>query len=187
VEAMIGGGECGKVGRPALALLRSGGPQETWTWFCSYCGAPHRKKEPPSPMARVCRSCGLGMLIEAPAPVSPAPQDAFLVVNHELRVQAVSCRAEELLNVSERFVVGSELTDLLLPIDSDAQGTGLLTDAVFGAAGGEPMPPPAHLVLSTTTNPALSLRARIGRCGPSLAALIVLEPSPGRPVPACEG
>ncbi len=83
-------------------------------------------------------------------------------------------------------VVGSELTDLLLPIDSDAQGSGLLTDAVFGAAGSETMPVPAHLVLRATSSPALTLRARIGRCGPSLAALIVLERSPGRAFPARE-
>jgi hypothetical protein len=172
-----------RLGRPVLALLRSGGPQEAWTWFCAYCGVPHHGEEPPSPMARVCRGCGLGILIEAPGPVSPAPQDAFLVVDHELQVQAVSCRAEELLNVRERFVVGSELTDLLLPIDSDAQGSGLLTDAAFGAAGGEPMPVPAHLVVRSTSNPALTLRARIGRCGPSIAALIVLEPPPVRDVP----
>jgi hypothetical protein len=167
-----------------LELLRSGGPPETWTWFCAYCGVPYHGEEPPSPMARVCRACGLGILIEAPAPVSPAPQDAFLVVDHELRVQALSCRAEELLDVRERSVVGSELTDLLLPIDADAQGSGLLTDAAFGAAGSEAMPVPAHLVLRSTRNPALTLRARIGRCGPSIAALIVLEPSPGSDAPA---
>jgi PAS domain-containing protein len=177
----------GRVGRPALAVLRSGGPQETWTWFCAYCGAPHHGEEPPSPMARVCRACGLGMLIEAPGPVSPGPRDAFLVVDHELRVQAVSRRAERLLSVRETVVVGSELTDLLLPIDSDAQGSGLLTDAAFGATGAERMPVPAHLVLRATTNPALILRARIGRCGPSLAALIVLAPSPSRAVPARGG
>jgi hypothetical protein len=129
-------------------------------------------------MARVCRSCGLGILIEAPVPVAPAPHDAFLVVEHELQVQAVSCRAEQLLSVHERSVVGAELTDLLLPIDCDAQGSGLLTDAAFSAAGAEPMPVPAHLVLRATSNPALTLRARIGRCGPSPAALIVLEPLP---------
>ncbi len=138
-------------------------------------------------MARACLSCGLGSLIEAPVPASPDPHEAFLVVDHELQVQAVSCRAEELLNVSERFAVGSELTDLLLPIDSDAQGSGLLTDAAFGAAGAEPMPVPAHLVVRSTSNPALTLRARIGRCGPSLAALIVLEPWPGRAIPARGG
>jgi hypothetical protein len=138
-------------------------------------------------MARACPTCGLGILIEAPVAVCPAPDDAFLVVDHDLQVQAVSCRAEQLLSVYERFVVGAELTDLLVPIDCDAQGSGLLTDAAFSAAGAEPMPVPAHLVLRPTANPALTLRARIGRCGPSPAALIVLEPSPGRAIPARGG
>ncbi len=83
-------------------------------------------------------------------------------VLHVLRGPASQGRAAcaDLLDVRQRFVVGSELTDLLLPIDSDAQGSGLLTDAVFGAAGSETMPVPAHLVLCATTSPAVTLRAR---------------------------
>jgi hypothetical protein len=130
-------------------------------------------------MARVCRSCGLGMLIEAPEPIAPGPQEAFVVIDHELRVQAVGHRAERLLNLRETDVVGSGLTDLLLPIDSETQGAGLLTDAVFAAASGEPVPIPEHLALRLTVHPALTLRARIGRCGPARAALILLEPSGG--------
>jgi hypothetical protein len=126
-------------------------------------------------MARVCMTCGLGMLIEAPFPIAPAEDDAFIVVDHELRVQAVARQAERLLHVRETFVVGCGLTDLLLPIGSDTQGSGLLTDAVFEAASGESMPVPAHLVLYAAADRALMLRARIGRCGPSRAALIVLE------------
>jgi hypothetical protein len=126
-------------------------------------------------MARVCMTCGLGMLIEAPFPIAPAQHDAFIVVDHELRIQAVARQAEPLLHVRETFVVGGGLTDLLLPIDSDTQGSGLLTDAVFEAASGEPMSVPAHLALYAAADRALMLRARIGRCGPSRAALIVLE------------
>jgi hypothetical protein len=116
------------------------------------------------------------MLIEAPFPLAPSQDDAFIVVDHELLIQAVAQRAERLLAVRETFVVGCELTDLLLPIDSDANGWRQLTDAVFGAASGEPMPVPAHLGLRAAVDPALTLRARIGRCGPARAALIVLEP-----------
>jgi PAS domain-containing protein len=165
--------------RARLELLQSSDPPERWTWFCAYCGAARHKSEPPEPIARACRSCGVGILIEAPEPIAPGPQEAFLVIDHDLRVQAVALRAERLLNLRETDVVGSELTDLLLPIDSETQGSGLLTDAVFVAASGEPMPIPVHLALRLAAHPALTLRARIGRCGPARAALIVLEPSGG--------
>jgi hypothetical protein len=146
-----------------------------WTWFCGYCGNPHDKEEPPQPLARVCGKCGFGLLIEAPGPVAPDPREAFLVVDHELRVQAVGRRAEDLLNVRENFVVGTELTELLLPIDSEKTGGGTLTDAVFAAASDEHMPVPVHLALRGVHDPNLVIRARIGRCGPAPAALLVLE------------
>ena len=126
-------------------------------------------------MTRVCGKCGFGLLIEAPGPVAPDAREAFIVVDHELRVQAVGRRAEDLLHVRESFVVGSELTDLLLPADSEQNGGGVLTDAVFAAASDGQMPVPAHIALRGVEDPGLLLRARIGRCGPARAALIVLE------------
>ena len=99
-------------------------------------------------------------------------------------MQAVGWRAEELLNVQESFVAGSELTDLLLPIDCETNGGGALTDAVFEAAGDGHMPVPAHLLVRGVAAPDLLLRARIGRCGPARAALIVLRQQARSPQPA---
>jgi hypothetical protein len=155
-----------------------------WTWFCGYCGTPHEKEEPPQPFARVCRKCGFGLLIEAPGPVAPDRREAFLVVDHELRLQAVGRRAEDLLNVCESVIVGSELTELLLPIDCEEAGAGTLTDAVFAAANEEHMPVPMHLALRGVSDPNLLIRARIGRCGPARAALMVLQRQAQAPRPA---
>jgi hypothetical protein len=102
---------------------------------------------------RVCVSCGFGLLVEAPGPIAPSPDDAFLVVNHELVIQSVGRRAEQLLNVRESFVVGRELTELLLPIDCERDGAGALSDAVFDAASGDPMPVIARLVLCRPVSP----------------------------------
>jgi hypothetical protein len=157
---------------------------QSWTWFCGYCGTPHDKDEPPEPMARVCGKCSFGLLIEAPQPVAPDSREAFLIVDHELRLRAVGWRAEKLLNVQESFVVGNDLTELLVPIDCEENGGGVLTDAVFEAVGDGHMPVPAHLVVRGVANPGLLLRARIGRCGPARAALIVLQQQPARPRPA---
>lgn len=156
----------------------------SWAWFCGYCGTPYDKDAPPEPMARVCGKCSFGLLIEAPQPVAPDSREAFVIVDHDLRLQAVGWRAEKLLNVLESFVVGSDLTELLLPIDWEKNGGGVLTDAVFDAVGDGHMPVPAHLVVRGVTDPSLVLRARIGRCGPARAALIVLQQQPARPRPA---
>lgn len=160
------------------------GASQSWTWFCGYCGIPHDKDEPPEPMARVCGKCSFGLLIEAPQPVAPDSREAFLIVDHELRLQAVGWRAEKLLDVQESFVVGNDLTELLVPIDCEENGGGVLTDAVFEAVDDGHMPVPAHLAVRGVANPGLLLRARIGRCGPARAALIALQQQPVRPRPA---
>ena len=167
--------DTGPVERPVLSVLRRAAPPEPWPWFCGYCGASHPGTDPPPMIERVCVSCGFGLLVEAPGPIAPSPDDAFLVVNHELVIQSVGRRAEQLLNVGESFVVGRELTELLLPIDCERDGAGALSDAVFDAASGDPMPVITRLVLCPAHQPGLRLRARIGRCGPPRAALLVLE------------
>lgn len=96
--------------RPALRLVRSADADPIeFTWFCGHCAAPSRGEQPPSPMARVCRSCGLGVMLEARTDTVPSPRDAFLVIDSSLLVQAMSRRAEALLGVTEDGAVNLSL------------------------------------------------------------------------------
>ena len=84
--------------RPALRLVQPGvAPPVEFSWFCGHCAAPAHDEPPPSPMARVCRSCGLGVMLETRADIVPTHRDAFLVIDSSLLVQAMSWRAETLL------------------------------------------------------------------------------------------
>src|ERR1700685_3611333 len=87
---------------PALRLVEAAAaaPIE-FTWFCGHCAAPSRGDEPPAPLARVCRSCGLGVMLEARTDIVPSARDAFLVIDSSLLVQAMSRRAEVMLGVTE--------------------------------------------------------------------------------------
>src|SRR6201993_2218179 len=101
--------------RPALRLVEPavGQPVE-FTWFCGHCAAPSRGDQPPAPTARVCRSCGLGVMLETRRDIVPTHRDAFLVIDSSLLVQAMSWRAETLLGVSEDSAVNHPVVQLLL-------------------------------------------------------------------------
>ena len=52
--------------RPALRLVEGGlDTTVAWQWFCGHCAASSPSGEAPAPTARVCTSCGLGLLLEA--------------------------------------------------------------------------------------------------------------------------
>jgi hypothetical protein len=150
---------------------------ESHSWFCGYCGRGGPSVESPGPIDRLCSACGFGLVLETVSELAPSPADAFLVVDEHLSVQAISHQAEELLGVSERFVVRRPLTDLLMPADADPQAATKLVAAVAEASSGVAGARPSHLLLRPVNAPGMRLRARIGRCGPPLAALIVLEPT----------
>ena len=92
--------------RPALRLVQPavGSPVE-FTWFCGHCAAPAQGDQPPAPIARVCRSCGLGLLLETREDIGPDPPRRVSGVDSSLLVQALSWRAETLLGVSEDSAV----------------------------------------------------------------------------------
>jgi PAS domain-containing protein len=146
-------------------------------WFCAYCGRAGLAGEEPAGLERACAVCGFGLLLETAAEIAPAPADAFLVVDDGFAVVAISHQAEELLGVHERFVVGRSLTDLLLPADGEPHGASELMAAVAAATSGAAGVRPLHLRLCTIRDRALLLHARLGRCGPPVGALIVLEPT----------
>jgi nitrogen-specific signal transduction histidine kinase len=116
-------------------------------------------------------------VLETLTRLAPTPADAFLVVDDDLSVQAISHQAEELLGVRERFIVRRPLTDLLVPADPGSHPASKLVAAVSEAASGVAGARPARVILQPVGQRDVRLSARIGRCGPPLAALIVLEPT----------
>lgn len=159
--------------RPALTLVQPEAvPPVEFAWFCGHCAAPAQSDRPPAPLARVCRSCGLGVMLETRADCTPGRRDAFLVIDNSLRVQAMSRRAESLLGVSEDGVVNRPVTQLLVPADAEAGRPARFSAALVEAAGGADEPVSA--VVRPWNTFGVRLRARITSCGPPRAALVVL-------------
>ena len=164
--------------RPALTVVH--GPAEEaveWSWFCGHCAAPAPSGEAPAPNARVCRHCGLGLLLETREDAAPGPKDAFLVVDSSLRVHALSEQAEALLGVREDQVVNQPLAELLAPADVEGTGRGEVAAAVADAVGSNDRS--SYSFVRPWNTYGVRIRARIVACGPPRAALIVLERSRG--------
>lgn len=151
-------------------------PVVEYHWFCGHCAAPAEGMQPPAPAARVCNACGLGLMLEARADVAPAADEAFLVVDGALRVQAVSRSAEQLLGVGEDRAVNQPVARLLAGADAELSGTQSFAGAVIAAvADGEE---PVQRFVRPSNTFGVRMRARIAPCGPPRAALIVLDASP---------
>ena len=161
--------------RPALKLVESGARAEPveFAWFCGHCAAPSRDDQPPAPTARVCPSCGLGIMLETRADIAPSHSDAFLVIDGALLVQAMSWRAETLLGVTEESAVNRPVMHLLVPADAEAGGPARFAAALSEAAAGAAEPVSAFVRPWSTFG--VRLRARVASCGPPRAALVVLE------------
>lgn len=160
--------------KPALRLVQGAGVQTVeWSWFCGHCAAPAPGDSPPAPSARVCRACGLGLLLETRREVLPSDRDAFLVIDSGLAVQAMSRRAQALLAMSEEQAVNRPVVELLSPADAEAQGSSRFAAAIVEAANGDDEPTIAFVRPWNTFG--VRMRARIAPCGPPRAALIVLQ------------
>lgn len=165
--------------RPALRLVEGGlDSTASWLWFCGHCAAPSPNGAAPPPTARVCTSCGLGLLLEAREDAVPSGKDAFLVVDSSLSVQAMSREAQSLLGVSEEAAIDRPVAELLVPADTEAQGRTGFAAAIAQAAMGDDSSSVRSFVRPWNTF-GVRLRARIATCGPPRAALVVLEN--GRP------
>ena len=138
--------------------------------FCSHCGeAPDGD---PAGAPRVCGSCGMGLMLQAPADVAPDSDAPFLVVDATLIVGAVSQEAERFLAVDEADVVNRPVTELLDVADAEAVDVDLAS-AIMWAAGGEVAP--RELYVRPTNTFGVRCRARVGPCGPPSAAVVILE------------
>lgn len=164
--------------RPALRLVEGGlDSTATYLWFCGHCAAPSPNGAAPPPTARVCTSCGLGLLLEAREDAVPAAKDAFLVVDSSLSVQAMSREAQSLLGVSEEAAIDRPVAELLVPADAEAGRAGFAAAIAQAAEGHDP--DTARNFVRPWNTFGVRLRARIATCGPPRAALVVLEN--GRP------
>jgi PAS domain-containing protein len=159
--------------RAALTLVHSA-PDAHWepVWFCGNCAAPSPRGIPAHPDSRVCQSCGLGVLLEARADVLPSPQEAFLVVDASLAVQALSRRAERLLDVSEEQAINRPMGELLVAADTEDSARRELARAIIDAATGAD--DPTYVYVRPWNTFGVRMRARVGACGPPRAALLVL-------------
>lgn len=138
--------------------------------FCGHCGrqpgadAKHKQ-------SRVCPTCGLGLILEASADIAPSSRDPFLVVDQALSVCAVSREAERLLGISETDAVNQHVARFLSPGDADSGENPLLTALALTSRGEGPT---QNLVVRPSNTFGVRYWARIGRCGPPSAALVVL-------------
>ncbi len=170
--------------RPALKLVEGGlGHDVPWLWFCGNCAAPSPHGGPPPPHARVCPSCGFGLLLEAREDAIPGDRDAFLVVDSSLLIQAMSREAQRFLGLTEQEAVNKPIAELLVPADAEAQGRTGFAAAISLAADGQD-PETSRRVVRPRNTFGVRMRARIATCGPPRAALIVLEDSAPRPLRA---
>jgi hypothetical protein len=161
-------------GRGALALVPDIAEETGPTiWFCGHCGERRALPEPPASDARVCVSCGLGLLLETAADAAPDAGGAFVVLDRSLSVCAVSSGAEKLLATTETDAVNHHVTELLVPAESESSGGMHLAAAVTWAARGELE---ARYVFVRPANLfGVRMRVRIVPCGPPRAALLVFE------------
>lgn len=125
------------------------------------------------------------MLLETRADAVPAGDDAFVVVDSQLLVQAVSREAQRLLAVTEERAVDTPVTELLISADAESAGrTGFSTAIAEAAQGLEPAVTRSFVRPWNTFG--VRMRAMIAMCGPPRAALIVLadeRPRPSKVVP----
>jgi PAS domain S-box-containing protein len=133
----------------------------------------------------VCPACGLGLLLEAREDAVPEAQDAFLVVDSQLLVQAMSGAAQRFLGMTEEMAVNRPVSELLVPADAEAEGRGSFAAAVAQAADGEDQETSRRFVRPWNTF-GVRMRARIATCGPPRAALVVLEDGAPRRLRAVE-
>ena len=140
--------------------------------FCGYCG--HRP-EGPAAETRVCGDCGLGLLLTTDEEMAPAAHEAFVVVDAGLSIRALSQAAERLFTLAETDLVDQPFENLLVPAESGDGARTALGRTITGAAhdplrAGEP----DEIVLRPARTFGIRYRARIGRCEPGRAALVVL-------------
>jgi PAS domain-containing protein len=160
--------------RPVLTLVATPStPEPEWSWFCGRCAAPAPGSQAPAPNARVCPSCGFGLLLETRRDIVPNNRDAFLVADNALLVQAVSRKAESLLGVTEALAINRPLSHLLVPADAEAQTPARFAAMIAATVAADET---AESIVRPWNTFGVRMRVRVARCGPPRAALLVFQP-----------
>ena len=141
-------------------------------YFCGHCGRSPEEGTDRDAASRVCSSCGLGLILQAPAESAPSTDDPFLVVDGSLAICALSRVAEKLLGVVETDAVNRHVGEFLVPADAEAPTSENLGALVAWAARGEA--PSSSVVVRPANTFGVRYWARVGPCGPPPAALLVL-------------
>ncbi len=115
------------------------------------------------------------MILSCPKDALPGEAAAFLILDFELNVSAVSQAAERFFG-KEKTLIGAGLLDLVTSPLGDDQ---LIRKASVAAQRpSDPTVMPVRLITpSGAAGSVGTLAARIATCGPPRAALLTVEPS----------
>ena len=144
--------------------------------FCSRCGEPSNK--PPKAQVnlirdRVCRHCGMGLMLSCTRDAMPGAGAIFMVFTYELVVSAVSESAERVFG-PEQELLGRHLGEVLSSPMGEVQLASQVARA--GQRACEPVVLPVRGSEPATVTAGM-MAARISTCGPPRAALVTMEPS----------
>jgi len=115
----------------------------------------------------------MGMILTCPRDALPGQLAAFLILDYELRVTAVSEAGERFFG-EEKALIGSSVLDLVTSPLGDDQ---LVRKASVAAQRPcDPVVMPLRL-LAPVKDSVGTMAARIATCGPPQAALLTVEPS----------
>jgi hypothetical protein len=117
----------------------------------------------------------MGMILTCPRDAMPGEAAAFLILDYELKVSAVSEAAERYFG-KEKGLMGTALLDLVTSPLGDDQ---LIRQTTIAAQRPcDPTVMPVRLLSPTKSAGSVgTMAARIATCGPPRAALLTVEPS----------
>jgi hypothetical protein len=116
----------------------------------------------------------MGMVLSCPRDAMPGEAAAFLILDYELRVSAVSEAGERYFG-SEKTLIGTGLLDLVTSPLGDDQLARKASVAAQRPCDATVMP--VRLLQPADSAEVGTMAARIATCGPPRAALLTVEPS----------
>ena len=117
----------------------------------------------------------MGLILNCPRDALPGAAAAFLILDYELRVSAVSEAGERFFG-KEQTLIGTGLLDLVTSPLGDDQLVRKTSVAAQRPCDATVMP--VRLVApSKSAGSVGTMAARIATCGPPRAALLTVEPS----------
>jgi hypothetical protein len=116
----------------------------------------------------------MGLILTCPRDALPGAAAAFLILDYELRVSAVSEAGERIFG-KEPTLMGAALLDLVTSPMGDDQLVRKTSVAAQRPCDATVMP--VRLVHPASASAVGTMAARIATCGPPRAALFTVEPS----------